>query len=308
MQFLRHSIALCAWLVVLCYPENVSAQSQILRGIVRDNTTNKPLSGARIMLPELRRGAISDANGSFILALQVQTLQTMKLPQTTLHVSLVGYAHREERVNITGDTTIMSIRLEQAAVRLSAAKVVAERTTSENIPTQAITTISAQELERTRGQTLGESLQNVPGITLLQTGASIAKPVIRGLHSQRVVVVNAGVQQEGQQWGAEHAPEIDPFAAQRIEVVRGAAGVEYGAGAIGGVIRIEPRHIPHGDWFGGEVQTTLFSNNSQGAVSLALEGGGIGHSSLVSSHSSLVSSHSSLVSSHSSLVSSHSSL
>jgi iron complex outermembrane receptor protein len=160
-------------------------------------------------------------------------------------------------------------------VRLAAARVETSRIALENQPTQNVTTVSAQELERSRGQTLGEALQNVAGVTLIQTGASIAKPVIRGLHSQRIVVVNAGVAQEGQQWGAEHAPEIDPFAPQRIEIVRGAAGVEYGAGAMGGVIRVLPHTLPRGAWFGGEAQAALFSNNSQGALSLALEGGGL---------------------------------
>lgn len=258
-----------------------TGQTQVLRGIVRHNVTNKPLSGARILLPELKRGAVSEANGSFVLR-----IYHPNIIQTALHISLLGYAREERQIHLASDTVTLEIRLKESAVQLGAARITAKRIQSENMPTQDITTISEQELERSRGQTLGESLQNVAGITLLQTGASIAKPVIRGLHSQRIVVVNAGVQQEGQQWGAEHAPEIDPFAAQRIEVVRGAAGVEYGAGAIGGVIRVEPRHIPHGNWFGGEAHTTLFSNNSQGAISLALEGGDISHLPVVFGHSS----------------------
>jgi iron complex outermembrane receptor protein len=263
MRLLRHSLALCAFLV-LC--SHSLLQSQILRGIVRDASTNKPLSGARVQFLETRRGTLSGADGSFVLR------STSDVP--TLRIALLGYQTLEKLVKSgLQDTITLDIRLKPSAIRLRTARVETERPASENIPTQNVTTVSGQELERLRGQTLGEALQNVAGITLLQTGASVAKPVIRGLHSQRVIVVNAGVQQEGQQWGAEHAPEIDPFAAQRIEIIRGAAGVEYGAGAIGGVIRVEPRHIPHGDWFGGEVQTTLFSNNSQGALSLALEGG-----------------------------------
>jgi ABC-2 type transport system permease protein len=268
MRLPRHSLALCALIFAVWFPLAIAAQTQILRGIVRDNATNKPLSGARILLLETRRGALSGKDGSFVL-------QSTSDAQT-LRVSLLGYETLENRIESSSqDTITLDIRLKLGAVRLGTARVETERLAAENMPTQNVTTVSGQELERSRGQTLGESLQNVAGITLLQTGASIAKPVIRGLHSQRVIVVNAGVQQEGQQWGAEHAPEIDPFAAQRIEVVRGAAGVEYGAGAIGGVIRVEPRHIPHGDWFGGEAQMALFSNNSQGALSLALEGGKI---------------------------------
>jgi iron complex outermembrane recepter protein len=173
-----------------------------------------------------------------------------------------------------------------ATVRLRTVSVRAVRSVSEEqtTPTRIITSIEGAALERSRGQTLGETLQNIAGVTLLQTGASLAKPVIRGLHSQRVVVVNAGIQQEGQQWGAEHAPEIDPFAPSRIEILRGAAGLEYGAGALGGVIRIVPKALrtglgdgdTFGNSFGGTARLGGFSNNLQGASALELEGSGFG--------------------------------
>ena len=137
----------------------------------------------------------------------------------------------------------------------------------------SVSTLDARALDEVRGQTLGETLAALPGVTTLSTGPSIAKPVVRGLHSQRVVVLNAGVPQEGQQWGGEHAPEIDPFAPARIEVVKGAAGVEYGVGAIGGVIRIEPRELPAVPVLGGRASVNAFSNNMQAAGSLMLEGG-----------------------------------
>ena len=269
MTISRHSLVLWVCIMLTQYCCMTALYGQILVGTVLDNRTNKPLSSVRIQILESKRGMLSRTDGSFTLPLGGRGMYTLRS-------TLLGYAALEEHIEVTSfDTIRVRIRLQQAAVRLTTARVEADRITSENQPTQNVTTVSAQELERTRGQTLGEAIQNVAGVTLIQTGASIAKPVIRGLHSQRIVVVNAGVAQEGQQWGAEHAPEIDPFAPQRIEIVRGAAGVEYGAGAIGGVIRILPHTLPRGAWFGGEAQTALFSNNSQGALSLALEGGGL---------------------------------
>lgn len=272
MNLSRPSTLLWLWLwlcVVLAQCGVAAAHGQTLLGTVLDNRTNKPLPSVRILLLDTKRGVLSRADGSFALVLGSRQ-------GYTLRATLLGYAPLEEHLQAASDDTLhIVIRLKQSAVRLATARVEAERQALENMATQNVTTVSAQELERSRGQTLGEALQNVAGVTLLQTGASIAKPVIRGLHSQRIVVMNAGVAQEGQQWGTEHAPEIDPFAPQRIEVVRGAAGVEYGTGAIGGVIRIQPYTLPRGAWFGGEVQSALFANNSQGALSLALEGGGL---------------------------------
>ena len=69
------------------------------------------------------------------------------------------------------------------------------------------------------------------------------KPVVRGLHSQRIIVMNGGVRQEGQQWGTEHGPEIDPFIAQKLTVVKGVNSVRYGSDAIAGVVLVEPEEV-----------------------------------------------------------------
>lgn len=104
-------------------------------------------------------------------------------------------------------------------------------------------------------------------------GPRIAKPVIRGLNSQRVLVMNGGLRQEDQQWGTEHAPNIDTFDASSITVVRGAATVLYGADAIGGVVRVDQTAVPDTGGFRGDAALNLFSNSRQGALSLGAESG-----------------------------------
>jgi iron complex outermembrane recepter protein len=82
---------------------------------------------------------------------------------------------------------------------------------------------------------------------------------------------NAGVPKEGQQWGGEHAPEIDAFAANEIEVIRGPGTILYGSGALGGVVRVSPRPLPTEAGVGGQLSTNSFFNNRQGAGSVLLE-------------------------------------
>ncbi|MFM9075334.1 MAG: TonB-dependent receptor, partial [Bacteroidota bacterium] len=69
-------------------------------------------------------------------------------------------------------------------------------------------------------------------------------PVIHGVHSQRILILNHGVRQEGQQWGAEHAPEIDPLIASDIQVIKDASAIRYGVDAIGGVVVVNPPALP----------------------------------------------------------------
>jgi iron complex outermembrane receptor protein len=139
--------------------------------------------------------------------------------------------------------------------------------------TQSVGVLAEAALAQTRGQTLAQSLSALTGLTTLQTGSNIAKPVIHGLHSNRVLILNNGVRQEGQQWGSEHAPEIDPFVATRLKVVKGAAGVRYGSDAIAGVVIVEPDELPYAKALGGELNSVLSTNGRQGVLSATLEGG-----------------------------------
>ena len=120
-------------------------------------------------------------------------------------------------------------------------------------------------------ESLGEALTVVTGVTALQTGSNIAKPMIHGLHSNRILILNNGVRQEGQQWGLEHAPEIDPFTASKITVIKGAGSMRYGSDALGGVVLIEPAEMRDSAGFGGELNLAGFTNNREGNASLMLE-------------------------------------
>ena len=239
--------------------------AQTLSGRVT-GSDGTPLPGVSILAPALERGTITDTDGRYVLP---------NLPADTLTVafSSVGYARSEQVVDLKSGSRVLDVVLREAVETLDGV-VVREDRAREALTrsAQSVAVLDAAELDALRGQTLGQTLEALPGVTTLSTGPSIQKPVIRGLHSDRVIVVNDGVPQEGQQWGAEHAPEIDPFSGARIEVVRGAAGVEYGAGAIGGVVRIEDEALPRTPGLGGRFSTNAFSNSSQAAGSLELEG------------------------------------
>jgi iron complex outermembrane recepter protein len=132
--------------------------------------------------------------------------------------------------------------------------------------------LSGLALVSTRGQSLGESLKQVAGLYSIQTGPSLSKPVIHGLSGNRIITLNNGIRQEDQQWGSEHAPQIDAFIASRISVIKGAASIRYGSDAIGGVILIEPKAMPTKQGLGGELNLVGATNGRMGVVSGFLEG------------------------------------
>lgn len=253
--------------VALCCSVGIAQSAPIddtFRGIVLDSATRKPLVGATVELLPIKKGCITQKRGVF-------SCGNVPVGDYTLLVKYIGYQTITRKISLPLKNSL-TIHLQPLAVALKATIIEGEREKT-NAPTKQTVMITSAELDEHRGQTLGDALKTVNGVTTLQTGPSISKPVIHGLHSQRITVMNAGVAQEGQQWGAEHAPEIDPFSISTIEVLKGAATVEYGAGAIGGVIRVEPRELPTTPIIGGEFTANGFTNNRQGAASVLLEGG-----------------------------------
>ena len=140
-------------------------------------------------------------------------------------------------------------------------------------PVTASVAIDKPKLQQKSGEELAKVLTTVAGVSMIQTGATIAKPVIHGLHSNRILILNNEVRQEGQQWGADHAPEIDPAVADKITVIKGAHAVRYGSDALGGVVVIAPNQLPYGDGLHGQLSPSFASNGRKSATTLKLESG-----------------------------------
>ncbi len=234
-----------------------------LYGKVFDSNTREVLIGASIIALPLKRGTTTKLDGSYSLLLPKGDYD--------LQVRFVGYRSLVLRLTLTSDKEL-NIALEPDVIKSEEITISTDRDKDKLMEsTQSLDVMTKEDLDAHRGQTFGEILKNLAGVSVLQTGVSIAKPVVRGLHGQRIIIMNAGVKQEGQQWGEEHAPEIDPFSASEVQLLRGAASVEYGADAIGGVIRSEPKQLFLTEGLHGETSVNFFANNRQGAFSGYIE-------------------------------------
>lgn len=233
-----------------------------LGGKVTSAGNQAPMPYANVLIKELEKGAITDASGNYHI--------TGLCPgQYTIVCSYIGCDHMERSFELTNNM-VLDIELHEHAISIEDVVVKSKAVLAK--PTQASITINESDMASGKGLNLAEALRQLPGVAVLNTGATIAKPVIQGLHSNRILLMNNGVRQEGQQWGAEHAPELDPYLANQITVVKGAAGVRYGAEAIGGVILVNPRPLPTSQGLGGEANLAAFSNGRSGVASAMLEG------------------------------------
>ena len=231
-----------------------------LSGTVSDLDTKQPLDRATLLIKELNQSVVTDDHGIYRFS-QV-------CPGTwTIVVSHVNCMSIEWKIRIENHLVrnfVMPHNYNQLQEIILQGPL-------DLLPNSIKSEISRTDLRQTRGLTLGETLRKITGVTVLQTGSTVFKPVIHGLHSQRVLILNNGVRLEGQQWGAEHAPELDPFIADRLIVLKGAGALRYGADAIGGAILVEPKALPQQQTFGGEVNTVFFSNNRMGVFNAMIE-------------------------------------
>ncbi len=103
--------------------------------------------------------------------------------------------------------------------------------------------VTPRDLHRATGSNLIDAISHHPGLSQISTGSGISKPIIRGLGYNRVVVVEQGIRQEGQQWGDEHGLEVAGEGVNSIEVLKGPASLMYGSDAIAGVMILHPEPV-----------------------------------------------------------------
>ena len=134
-----------------------------------------------------------------------------------------------------------------------------------------ILVLPAKELNQLSSTNLIDVIAKQPGMAQITTGGGISKPVIRGLGYNRIVVVNDGIRQEGQQWGDEHGVEIDANEVGTVEILKGPASLMYGSDAMGGVLVFKGIPTPPEGTVKGGVNTEYQTNNGLfgGSVNLA---------------------------------------
>ncbi len=252
------------WILLFsCLPVvGQSACTLSIRGIVT-HSTQETLPGAIIYIPQLHQGTTTNEKGVFYL-------KNLCPGSYTLVCQYVGHQAQSRLLTLSASTDTIHFELAELSQTLETIQI--HGNTETPIHSQSQAALQGADLKRVEGAALGEMLKTLPGMNSIQTGPSISKPVIHGLHSNRVLILNNGIRQEGQQWGSEHAPEIDPFVAKRVTVLKGASSVRYGADAIGGVILVEPESLPYANPLAGEVNILGYSNNRQLTTSALLEG------------------------------------
>jgi iron complex outermembrane recepter protein len=256
-----------------------------LSGIVTD-TTGTPLADVRVHILELERSTTTDAQGRFALR---------ELPSGTYGVafSCIGFAPLVRRVTVAPGNLTLAVSMRPTAVELPEVQVTATPNVTTALTSPQPTSILEQAGLRTaQAPSLGETISGLVGVHSINEGPGIGKPVIRGLSSNRVLILDNGQRVESQGWGDEHSPNLETADAERIEVIRGPASVLYGSDALGGVVNVVQRDLPdaigQGSFLGGSLSAAYSTNARQPDGTARVEGatGGFGFRTSLTGRSS----------------------
>ena len=247
------------WLVISTFFLFISAQAQTkalsLTGKVTNAETGQPLIGANVYIADARIGAATNTQGEY-------SFKNIPSGHHIMEVSYSGFTtavlHIDVNENSTKDFALVTAVREQQGITITG---VAQATNIRNSPVP-VTIMRKSEMLHTPATNIVDLLSRQPGVSQISTGPAVSKPVIRGLSFNRVVVINDGIRQEGQQWGEEHGVEVDELSVNRVEIVKGPASLIYGSDALGGVVNfITNTPVPEGV-IRGYILSNLQTNNN----------------------------------------------
>lgn len=229
---------------LFCYLRNAQGsevKTWTLRGQVLDERSRGPLAGVTVSVIPGRRGppmtTRTDADGRF-------RLDKVPEEQQTLQFALHDYQAFEKVVDVGESTPEIQIVLQRVPFQLEKVQVYDSRRDISQFEKTTDLVLSEVSLPKQLGMTLADTLADEVGITQRTMGRAVARPVIRGLGGDRLLILENGARTgDKSASSADHAVAFDPTSAERVEVTRGPASLIYGSSTLGGVVNVKRNSI-----------------------------------------------------------------
>jgi len=251
--------------VVFFWSTHLLSAQNILSGKITDKETKHALPFATISIPDLHTSVVADSLGNYHFE---------KIPEATyqVEVTAIGYKTFSEIISVHG-VSVIDFELDESATELTEVVVTgSSKATEIRKSPMSIVSVSKQYLITNLSTNIIDAISNVPGVNAITTGPNVSKPVIRGLGFNRILTLYDGMRQEGQQWGDEHGIEMDNYAFDRIEIIKGPASLMYGSDAIAGVVNLIPNQPSVENKISGNITTECQTNNGMFGGSVFITG------------------------------------
>ncbi len=222
-----------------------------LSGTVRD-ATDAPVANAEVEILHAGGTPIvllrSDAQGRFNWA-------ESKSGFLQFRVSSEGFAAKEIFVFLDAQDKQLSITLEPRSVYTRITVNATRGAADEAISSQHIAIVKDRtDMLKRPVATLGNVLEQEPGVLVQQSTTAQVSPFLRGLTGYQVLNLIDGIRFNNSTFRSgpnQYLAYVEPAQAQRVEVLLGPTGVQYGSDSLGGTINVEtpqPRFASGDSW------------------------------------------------------------
>ncbi len=211
----------------------------VIAGSIEDAETGEPIRFAQVLVEEANRSSRTDRQGHF-------EVRFLEAGSYTLRAWRIGYEPLVSMVAVGSagsDTSHVILRMPVSLIQLG--EVIVDGQSESHVITDSDMDMGGKRLRQHLGTTIAETLDNEPGIAVRSMGPAPARPVLRGLGGDRLLVIEDGGRTgDLSSTSADHAVAVDPLMTERIEVVRGPAALLYGPNALGGVVNAVRGYVP----------------------------------------------------------------
>jgi iron complex outermembrane receptor protein len=191
----------------------------------------KPVAGASVKLVPSHHEAVTDADG-------VARIENVTPGGYDISVRRSGFAPTRTDISVSDAGASVPVAL-SPDVHFSESLTVSPGARDVFEAYQPTSVLGGEDLQQRLGNTLGATLASEPGVNVRSFGSGNARPVVRGLDNDRVLILENGARTgDLSSQSADHGVTLDPATATQIEVVRGPATLLYGSSAIGGVVNL----------------------------------------------------------------------
>lgn len=232
-------------LVALAYKVNAAegidktSDSGHIKGVVSNAETGNPVGWATIQIEDLHIGTSAHENGEFVL-------RNVPVGEHQLTVQRVGYENLHQTIEVTNnDTTHVQLAIRETVFRSSVLEVIGMQHQNGDPTARPESVLSGKNLRQQLANTISETMINEPGMSQRSMGPAPARPVLRGMGGERLLLLeDGGTSGDLSATSADHAMTIEPMTAEQIELIRGPSSLIYGSNTLAGVINVVRGQIP----------------------------------------------------------------
>lgn len=228
-----------------------------LTGKVINLYDNTPLEAAVIEVVGKKNHSVSTVKGEF-------TINNLCPGKLVIKISHLNCEDLYEDIDLT-ESTYQTFNIEHHIHSLNEV-VIEDYKTNLASPTAKAYVLSESQKDRYSGEGLAQALEQISGVSSLATGSGLAKPIIHGMFGSRVGIIYDNILLENQQWGQDHAPNIDLNAFENLQIVKGTGTLKYSGDTPGGIIILKSAPIEPIDSLYGKTILNGMSNGKGGSI------------------------------------------